>query len=250
MTRQPLHQTQTSARHASWLLLAGAAMLLAGNLAHPVDADPSATSRLALASSALWVPVHLLLAGGFVALTGGLVALHRAITHPAGAAWSGLGAVTAVVGGTMLAGVFGALDGFAVAHLAPSFTAATGAERDLIASAAAALEAIDTGLAAIGTLAFLGLTLVAFGAAILASRVVARWLGWATLMLGVAGSVTGVLLTVAGATDLTINLLLRPLGVLTTVLFATLGVALHRGGPAAARDLPLPGHPALASREA
>lgn len=228
MTPHEQQRARVSARHASTLLLAGAVMLLAGNLAHPVDADPSATSRFALATNALWVPVHLLLAGGFLVLTGGLVALHRAITHPAGAAWSALGSVAALVGGTMLAVVFGALDGFAVSHLAPSFNAAAGAERDLIAAASATLEAIDTGLAAIGTFAFLGLALVTFGAAILASGIVARWLGWAALALGAAGSVIGVVLTTAGPTETTINLLLRPLGVLTTVLFAALGMALHR----------------------
>jgi hypothetical protein len=41
----------TIRRFAATLLLAGAMLLLVGNTLHPVDADPSATSRLALAES-------------------------------------------------------------------------------------------------------------------------------------------------------------------------------------------------------
>jgi len=63
---------------------------------------------------------------------------------------------------------------------------------------------------------------------ILASRLVGRWLGWTALALGLGGTITGVLLTAQGATDLTVNVLLRPLGMATTVYFIALDITIGR----------------------
>lgn len=223
--------TRADARAASALLVLGAVLLLAGNLAHPVDTDPSATSRLELATGPAWVPIHLVLAAGFLAVTLGLVAFKRVMAPGRGLALAQIGAGAAVIGGVMLVAVFGGLDGYGVAHLAAAWESAGPGDREVIEAAALALEAVDSGLAAIGTAVLLGVAVAAIGAAVVASRVVAPWLGWAALAIGGAGLVTGVLLAVLGPTELTINALLRPTGAAATLLFLTMGIALRRLEP-------------------
>jgi hypothetical protein len=105
--------TQVTRRFASLLLLIGAALLIIGNTTHPIDTSPTATSRLALATAGSWMAIHLTITLGVLAVVGGLAVLPRAITHPLGSACARLGAVAAIVGGTTLAIVFGALDGYA-----------------------------------------------------------------------------------------------------------------------------------------
>lgn len=224
--RAPAH-----ARVASTLFLAGAALLVVGNSAHPVDAEPTATSRLDLAEGASWVAVHLIVAVGVLLVVGALVSLRHLITHPVGTVYAGLGMAAAVTGGTMLAVVFGGLDGYAVASLATEWDTAAGASRATIESAAVALEAADSGITAVGIVAFFGLALAAFGRALVASRVVAPWLGWVALGLGGLGVLTGLAFAFAGPTSFTINALFRPLALAATAYFLALGVALRRLGP-------------------
>ena len=216
-------------RPASFLLIVGAALLMAGNAVHPVDSEPSATSRFEFAGEALWVPVHLALGLGFLAVAIGMVNLFRSIeARRTGGLSAQIGSGSALLGGTLLAAVFVGLDGYAVGSLANEWATADTAARAGLESAAVALEAIDSGLAALGTLALLGIALTAVGLVVLVSRLLPSWLGWTGVVLGVAGTVTGVLLLTQGFTEFTLNVLLRPLGLISTVYFIALGLVARR----------------------
>jgi hypothetical protein len=220
--------TQIHARFASALFFAGAALLVFGNSAHPVDSDPSHTSRLDLATDTSWIVVHLAIAVGVIVVVGAFAALQRLIIDDGGEAYARFGVATALIGGTMLAIVFGGLDGYGTARLATEWDTATGAHRDMVEAAAIALDAADSGITALGIIAFFGFTFVAFGRAIVNSRIVATWLGWVAVLIGIAGFVAGVTFAVEGPTSLTINVLFRPVALAATIYFVTLAVALRR----------------------
>jgi hypothetical protein len=221
--------TQVTRRFASLLLLIGAALLIIGNTTHPIDTSPTATSRLDLATAGSWMAIHLTITLGVLAVVGGLAVLTRAIAHPLGSAYARLGAVAAIVGGTTLAIVFGALDGYGHATLAAQDLAGT--DREAIETVALALDTIDSGMTAIGILALFGIAMAAFGAAIVTSRVVSRWLGWAALVIGLAGTATGLLFATLGPTPLVINGLFRPVAMVATLYFVVLAIALRRSPP-------------------
>lgn len=215
-------------RSTATLLLAGAALLVLGNGTHPADAEPSALSRLPLAGSPSWVLIHLAIAVGVLLVVGGLVALRDRFTSAAAVHAARLGATSAVIGGAALAFVFAALDGYGQHHLAKKWEATDTAGRTVLEGAATALEVADSGLAAFGIIAFFGLTLAAFGRAVLADPIVPRALGWAGLILGVAGLAAGVTFAFQGPTSLVINVLFRPVAMGSTLYFALLGVALRK----------------------
>ena len=89
-------------------------------------------------------------------------------------------------------------------------------------------------MTAIGILALFGIAMSAFGAAIVISRVVSRWLGWAALSIGLVGTATGLLFATLGPTALVINGLFRPVAMAATLYFVVLAIALRRSPPATA----------------
>lgn len=211
---------------ASLFLVTGAILLMAGNVAHPIDADPTPTSRFAFATEPTWIPVHLMLAAGFLLLAAGLTAFGRHLERGRGASWAHFGSTAALVGGTILVAVFAALDGYAVSALAEA------TPEESVQAAAMAEEAIDSGLAAVGTLTFFGLAVAAFGIAIVSSRTVSPWVGWAGVAIGLAGTLAGTALLTQGPTAFTINVMLRPAAIAGTLWFIVLGIASRHVDPA------------------
>lgn len=233
----PVQKRDFSFRFASALFGLGAVLLIVGNAVHPVDADPSATSRLDLAGATNWIWIHLVIALGFVAITAGFVTVRRSFRSEPGESFARLAATTAVMGGSALMIVFAALDGYGFSALARDWPTSSGAELEAIRSAALALDAADTGIAAIGSTALLGLTMGAFGLAVITGRVLQPWLGWVALVMALAGSVAGVAILLEGPTSTTINVLFRPVALLATLYFLVLAVALWRLGRRASQQL-------------
>jgi hypothetical protein len=233
-----MSETHVTRRLASVLLLSGAVLLLVGNTTHPVDAESSMTSRLELAVAGSWVPIHLAIAAGVLAVVGGLAVLSPLFRQPRAAAYARLGMVAAIIGGAALALVFGALDGYGQAALGAEWQATSGVDREALEAVAVALDVIDSGMTALGILAFFGAGMLAFGAAIVGGRVVSDWLGWVALAIGSLGVVTGTLFAVLGSTPLVINGLFRPLAMAATVYFVVLAVALRRPARERGRAVP------------
>ncbi len=212
-------------RSAGILLLAGALLLLVGNVIHPVDDTPTALSRFEFSSAASWLPIHLMIGAGFLAVSAGL----GLIAAPAARDGSRAGAallVAALAGGVSLSLTFVALDGFAVATLADRWEAAAPAGRETVHGAAIALEAIDSGVAGFGTLMLMGVGMLAL--AIVLHRASHVRLAAASAAVGALGTVTGLALLTSGPTPETINWLLRPSAALMTVTLVALGVSLRR----------------------
>lgn len=222
-------------RPAGALLLSGAALLLAGNALHPIDATPTATSRFEFASGAAWLPVHLVIAAGILAVSLGLVLLASAARDRGVFEGTAL-AVFGLVGGGTLATVFAALDGFAVRSLASQWESTNGLARESLEAAATALEAIDSGLAGFGTLLLMGVGMLALSATLARLGVGGRWLPSAAAAVGVLGTVTGTFLLVVGPTATAINILLRPTAMGMTALMVATGIVLRRD---AARVVPV-----------
>ncbi len=222
-------------RAAGGLLIAGAVLLFGGNIAHPVDADPTPLSRLEIGGGADWLVIHLVVAAGFVAVTLGLVLLAGALRERAEPAATVL-AVVVVLGGIVMATVFAAFDGYATGTLAESWQGADVAARADIETAARVVDAIDSGLAGFGTLLLMGIAMIALGACLVHAQVGRTWLRVAPWVVGTLGTVTGLALLVGGATSTTINLLLRPTAVGMTISLLSLGITLRRSVTAATVD--------------
>ncbi len=211
-------------RAAGVALLVGAAFLLAGNIAHPIDEAVSPTSRLPLATGGSWIVIHLVVGAGMGSVAIGIILLASSAGRVASDWLRTTVIATAAGGGLLMALVFVGLDGHGAASLATMEVAP-----ELIEAAAIALNAIDTGASALGTLLLFGAGFGGVGAILLRSRVAARALGWAATLVGVLGTTTGAALAFAGATPTTINLLLRPMAVIATVTCVALSVSLLRG---------------------
>ncbi len=87
-----------------------------------------------------------------------------------------------------------------------------------------------------GTLTFFGLAVGALGLAILRDGTLRRWIGWAAVVIGAAGTVAGVALLAEGPTTFTINVMLRPVAIAGTLWFLALGIALPKYDPAHGMD--------------
>lgn len=218
-------------RVAGALLGFGAVLLAVGNGLHPVDADPSATSRLLIADAGSWIPVHLVLATGFLTVATGIAALAATFRNALALAVGRVAGMVALVGGTLLFAVFGGLDGHAFSSLAQDGSSAGHVTKDVLEPAAVTINVVDTGIAAMGTLALLGLALLLLGGAVRADRHLSPWWAGMAAVLGVGGTIAGAALVSVGATTTTINVLLRPIGLATTIYFLALGVTLWRAQP-------------------
>jgi hypothetical protein len=86
-------------------------------------------------------------------------------------------------------------------------------------------------MTALGILALFGIAMAAFGAALVTSRIVNRWLGWAALLIGVVGAATGLLFASLGPTALVINGMFRPVAMAATLWLIVLAIALRRSPP-------------------
>ncbi|MGH7699743.1 MAG: DUF4386 family protein [Gemmatimonadales bacterium] len=158
-------------------LLAGALLVGSGGLRHPLLTGEGPAQLAAIARTAGWNGIHLALAFGFVLVVAGLVgvALQHGDTRGAGAARTGI--PLAVLGyGTALVGVL------FMAGAAPELAAAyTTAQPGLAATEAVfvydMLRPAATMALRVGEFA-IGLSMWAYGWAVLDGRLFPRWLGW------------------------------------------------------------------------
>jgi hypothetical protein len=223
--------TARDARAASWLLLLGAVLGIVGNAAHPIVADDELSVLFAAAQTPLWMPIHLTIVVGTALIVAGLVVFVRVVAGTPGEVYARVGAVFTVIGGVLLVIAVGALDGFGVKTLATSWEAASAAEREVLEATGELLLALDFGVLATGVLLVFGLGLGTYAAAILRTDVLAAWIGYSGVVLGVLGVATGLLLAMAGPTPATINYAFRPLGALVTLFAVAVAFALRRVSP-------------------
>jgi hypothetical protein len=184
-TAQPL------ARIGAAAILVGAALLIVATLLHPLGADPGdAPAAFAeYAADPHYVWSHLGQFAGLFGLGAGLVALAGTFQPGRAAAWARIGAAGAVAS-IAVAAVLQAVDGVALKVAVDRWAASEGEARRLAYEAAHALRWIEIGVA--GFLGILsGLTLIAFGLAILSGAQYPAWLGVVGLLDGLGMAAAG-----------------------------------------------------------
>ena len=178
--------------------IVGAALLFVATSLHPMSADPSdaLAAFTEYGADRLWVASHLGQFAGVVLLVVALVALASAMDDGRAAAWARIGVVGAAAS-LAAAAALQAVDGVALKTMVDRWAQASGEARTVAFEAAFAVRQIEVGLASLSSVT-LGLTVLAYGAAIVASERFPTWLGlvgatggFATVIAGVAQAYTG-----------------------------------------------------------
>jgi hypothetical protein len=180
------------ARLGAVAALGGAALLLVATLLHPLGSDPNDphAAFAEYAADTRWVWSHLGQFAGLALLGMALVALAATLEPGRAAAWARIGA-TGAAATIALAAALQAVDGVALKVMVDRWAAATGDARALAYEAAFAVRQVEIGLASLLSVVS-GLTLIAFGVALILSHRYPRWLGGLGLLGGLGMTAAGV----------------------------------------------------------
>lgn len=234
--RQINANTQThklSAEGWGFRLGAGAAVVgsllaMVGNLLHPVTPiEPSAGVARAIAESAGWVPIHLLIVAGLLLMFAGLVALGRSIKGGLAEALAHYSYV-AVIGGITVGLLLVIIDGVAAKHLADVWASSPPEERAAALRLVLAEESINFAIASLFNILFAGVSYILLGLAIALSCVYPRWLGWLAAAMGLGCVGVGLMQALNGESTLLIKTLTIIFPTVITLWTALLGVLLWR----------------------
>jgi len=175
---------QSLARLGSVSAFAGAIVLFASTLLHPMGRDPnnSPEAFAEYAADSFYVWTHLGQFAGFALLGAALVALRATFEPGRASAWARIGLAGTIVG-VAIAAALQAVDGVALKVTVDRWAAATGEARAVIYEAALAVRQIEIGLACLLSITT-GLTLIAFSFAMLVGARYPRWLGAIALLDG------------------------------------------------------------------
>ena len=182
---------QHLARLGAAAAFVGAVLLLVSTALHPLGSDPGdpPAAFAEYAADARYVWTHLGQFAGFLGLGAGLVAFAATLEPGRAAAWARIGA-TGAVASMAVAAALQAVDGVALKATVDRWAAASGDARSLAYEAALALRQIEIGLAAFVSV-LSGLTLIAFGQAILRSTRYPAWLGAVGVLDGLGMAAAG-----------------------------------------------------------
>lgn len=203
--------------------MSGAILLSVGTYLHPLQADPKdAPAAFAeYAADHLWVAGHLIQLLGVVLIVGALVLLSRRIANGPAADWAHLG-MTGAVGSLAAASVLQAVDGVALKVLVDAWAAAPENEKAMLFQATFGTRQIEIGLASIATLLF-GVTMCAYGIALVIDHRCPKWLGFLGIGDGVLLMVAGLVMAYTGFSKVAMALSM-PSSVLLLVWIISLGV--------------------------
>jgi predicted Na+-dependent transporter len=173
-------------------MVGGWLVAIISTLFHPSGSEDDHVVVFAqYAESGSWVAVHLAQFVGVLLALSGLVVLYRCmraagrqslVAHLAFGATVATAAVWAVLQG---------LDGVALKQAVEAWASASGAEKEIRFANAENVRWLEWGFQSYFRL-LLGLTFLLFGAAIVTSRLIAGWLGWAAVLAGVISLLIGV----------------------------------------------------------
>lgn len=215
--------------------LAGAVLLFVATLLHPLGSDPNVppAAFAEYAADSLWVWSHLGQFVGIATLVTALVALAGALEPGPAAAWARIGLAGAAAT-LAVAAALQAVDGVALKVMVDRWAASTGEARVLAYEGAFAVRQIEIGLASLLSLVS-GLTLAAFGVAILLSTRYPAWLGGIGLLGGLGMVAAGAAQASTGFSDVAMTLSMLASTVLLLWSILT-GVLLWRSAPQVACD--------------
>jgi len=208
----------------------GAVTLFISTLLHPMSADPNdAPAAFAeYAADQLWVASHLGQFVGVAILGVALVALAAAMEPGRSAAWARIGVVGTAASVAAAAGLQ-AVDGVALRMMVTRWTQADGDARARAFEGAFAVRQVEVGMASLLSVLF-GLTISAFGVAMLSSRRFPKWLGGLGLVGGLATVAAGIAQAYTGFSPLAMNLSM-PASCALLVWALVVGASLWRLAP-------------------
>ncbi len=208
------------------LLLAGV-----GNLLHP--ATPVGQSEgvaRAIAESAAWAPIHLIIVAGLILMFAGLVGISCSIKEGLAGALAQFGYVAAIAGIT-IGLLLVMIDGVAAKHLADVWAASPPGEKAAALRLALAEESLNFAIASIFNILFAGVTYILLGLAVALSRVYPRWLGWVAVAMGLGCIVAGIIQALNGEPTVVTKTLTIIFPTIITLWTALLGVLSWRNVP-------------------
>jgi len=188
---------RTLLRLVGGLLVGGLLLTLIVTHEHPAGQDDNYQVIFAkYAKSNDWVAVHLIQFATVLLVVGGLIVLYRVLQLRslvpvlAGIAAAAIAAAAAWA-------VLQAIDGVALKHAVDAWADASGAQKGIRYADAQTVRWAEYGMNTYFRL-LLGLAVALFGIAIARTGIVARWLGWAGVIGGLAYMASGVAVAYAG----------------------------------------------------
>ena len=177
---------------AGMLMVGGLLLNVVATLIHPAgDEDDHEAIFREYADSGAWVAVHLGQFVGVLLALGGLLVLYRAMRSGGHTHLLADFAAVATVATAATWAVLQGLDGVALKQAVEAWDRASGAEESIRFANAETVRWLEWGFQSYFRV-LLGLTFVLFGASILATRLVAGWLGWAAICAGLFCAAIGV----------------------------------------------------------
>jgi hypothetical protein len=143
------------------------------------------------ADSEAWVAIHLGQFVGVLIALAGLLALYRSLQLRGGVPVLARFAAGATVATAATWAIVQALDGVALKQAVDTWAEASGAEKPIRFADAETLRWLEWGFQSYFRV-LLGLSLVLFGAAMIAIRLGAAWLGWVAVLTGALSAAIGI----------------------------------------------------------
>jgi hypothetical protein len=217
----------TPERPAAACGIGGSVVLLVGTRLHPMRADPNdaVAAFTEYAADRLWIASHLIQLAGVALIVAALLLLSRRLDGTKAGPWSRFAAAGAVAS-LGVATALQAVDGVALKGMVDTWAAAPAAQKEAAFFAALAVRRIEIGLASTASLLF-GLTVIAYGVALLRARVYPLWIGAFALVPGIGAAIAGVLMAYSGFSALAMAVSL-PASALLLVWMLGIGVLMWR----------------------
>ena len=180
------------------LLVGGLVLTLIVTHEHPAgDDDDYQVIFAKYAKSNDWVAVHLIQFASVLLVLGGLLVLYRVLQMGSLVPVLAGIAVAAAIAAAAAWAVLQAIDGVALKHAVDAWASASGGQKAIRYADAQTVRWAEYGMNTYFRL-LLGLAVALFGIAIARTGIVARWLGWAAVIGGLAYMASGVAVAYAG----------------------------------------------------
>jgi Domain of unknown function (DUF4386) len=207
--------------------IGGSVVLLVGTRLHPMRADPNdpVAAFTEYAADRLWIASHLVQLAGIALIAAALLLLSRRLDATRAGPWSRFAAAGAIAS-LGVATALQAVDGVALKAMVDTWAAAPEAQKQAAFYAALAVRQVEIGLASTASLLF-GLTVIAYGVALIRARIYPAWIGIFALVPGIGSAIAGVLMAYSGFSALAMAVTM-PASALLLLWMLGIGVMMWR----------------------
>lgn len=183
---------------AGGLVLGGLLISFVARLFHPSgDEDDHEAIFTEYADNGAWVAVHLVEFVGVATALAGLLVLYRVLRVSGEAPVLAGFAAGATIAAAACWAVLQGLDGVALKQAVDAWVGASGAQEEIRFDNAETVRWLEWGFQTYFRV-LLGLSLALFGAAILVTRLIKRWLGWVAVLAGALSAALGIVVAYEG----------------------------------------------------